>query len=520
MLNKNDSFNNELEKVLEKKMYNENAKSMLLNILYKIELAYKDYETVKQNVETREEFITRLINNIQNNVEYLKLISPNSQDAEILGKHTFLIEKDKKRILCYNMERKVLYSISKISKKKRIVKEKYTIIDKTLSDLLNVGDNINTLEPLRDFNGYSWTIIPDEIESIDHNLIYQNLIMLVGIHSMNKWIDSKEYIIDYFEMFKNKMEELYGIEKVEKIVENICTLSFLLDVKYDKKVKEKMTKLKEITEKEIEKTKNKEIFVETITEEKKKITKEIKEIDETLNNKRYLEKEYQQRNEKLPIEEKIFSLRILSEMMEKERAEKIDKIEELNEILKPKNYIKYKTELEEKEKYLELLSLRDIDNKINREKINLQRFFLDCYKIKLKRVETKQQMLKLIYEFRYYCLIQYNRNNKIYQVQEIQEEIKMMIMRILEKAHELKVIQKFSKRPEVDYELLKNIFISKSIKLEKVSIKLTKAKEKNKFFIETYDEETLEEKQQMENIEDLKNKDFEIRYNKKVKAFY
>ena len=29
------------------------------------------------------------------------------------------------------------------------------------------------VEPLRDFNGYSWTTIPSEIESIQHNLIYQ-----------------------------------------------------------------------------------------------------------------------------------------------------------------------------------------------------------------------------------------------------------------------------------------------------------------------------------------------------------
>ena len=46
-------YNNELEKVLEEKNFGENEKNILLNILYKIEAAYKDYKCVKRNVETK-----------------------------------------------------------------------------------------------------------------------------------------------------------------------------------------------------------------------------------------------------------------------------------------------------------------------------------------------------------------------------------------------------------------------------------------------------------------------------------
>ena len=60
------NYNNELEEVLEKKLFDENTKSNLLSILYKIEAAYKDYEKVKQDVETKEEFIEQLIKNIKN----------------------------------------------------------------------------------------------------------------------------------------------------------------------------------------------------------------------------------------------------------------------------------------------------------------------------------------------------------------------------------------------------------------------------------------------------------------------
>ena len=69
-------YNNELEKILEKKYFDENVKSNLLSILYKIETAYKDYETVKQDVETKDEFIQRIIFQIQKNCENIKFVQP------------------------------------------------------------------------------------------------------------------------------------------------------------------------------------------------------------------------------------------------------------------------------------------------------------------------------------------------------------------------------------------------------------------------------------------------------------
>ena len=110
-------YNNELEKVLERKYFNENTKSMLLSILYKIETAYKDYEKVKPGVEDKENFIQSIIDSIKNNCEDIKVIRLNSKESKILGNKTFLVQKDKKNIICYPIERKLLYCISKISKK-------------------------------------------------------------------------------------------------------------------------------------------------------------------------------------------------------------------------------------------------------------------------------------------------------------------------------------------------------------------------------------------------------------------
>ena len=54
-------YNNILENILEQKDFSEDTKNLLLSMLYKIEMAYNDYEKVKQNVETKEEFLTNII---------------------------------------------------------------------------------------------------------------------------------------------------------------------------------------------------------------------------------------------------------------------------------------------------------------------------------------------------------------------------------------------------------------------------------------------------------------------------
>ena len=50
------------------------------------------------------------------------------------------------------------------------------------------------------------------------------------------------------------------------------------------------------------------VLTEADTAISRTITEKIRLIDETINNKHLLEKEYERRNELLPLEEKIFSI--------------------------------------------------------------------------------------------------------------------------------------------------------------------------------------------------------------------
>ena len=155
-----------------------------------------------------------------------------------------------------------------------IIQDKYFLINETLSDLINTGNNINSVEPLRDFNGYSWTTITREIESVNHNLIYQNLILLVGNVFMEDWINNKEIMIDYMEKFTDKLNEQYGKELTEEFIKLLEKISVFMEIKYNQKNKKRYLELKDDIQSKLEKMTDNKTFVENVTKEKKKLTKD------------------------------------------------------------------------------------------------------------------------------------------------------------------------------------------------------------------------------------------------------
>lgn len=502
-------YNNELEKILEQKQFDENAKSTLLSILYKIEAAYKDIETVKKGIEDKDEYISNILEIIKNVCKSIKIVKMNDENGQIPKNRSYIINKEYKEIISYPIERKILYAIAKLSNKDKIIKDDYFLINETLSDLINIGNNINIVEPLRDFNGYSWTNIPQEIESIDYNLIYQNLRIIIGSSFLNRWVKNNEFIIDYFELFKEELEKRYNKENTKKTIDIISKISILLNLKQDSTRVKKLTLKKEEIEEELELMQDREKFVKEKTNKKIEIGNKIKEIDTIINNKELLEKEYKERNKLLPIEKKIFSMRILSRIMQDEREEYFKEIEELNQMLNPRNFIKYKKDLEEKSKMLKILEVEDKEKELDELKIEFQKLFLKLIEININKVETRQEIEKIIYDFRYYLLMPYDNKRNIQNVEKLQKKINEITNLIIDKAIELKVIEKISVDKETNYEVLKNIFHIRIIKLEDAYLKVIK--EKDKYFVQIFDENIFEQK-----VEIQKPKGLEIKPNKKI----
>lgn len=184
-------------------------------------------------------------------------------------------------------------------------------------------------------------------------------------------------------------------------------------------------------------------------------------------------------------------------------------------MLNPQNFLAFKKELEDKEKYLEVLKEEEIDSKIEVAVKEMQQEFLTCYQTKIKKVQTKQEVMKLIYEFRYYNLLPVKREEQIYQMQDIEPQRKEVEMLLLDKAHELKLIDSFSKEKEIDYSILKNLFRVRIINLENLFIKVNKEKESNT--LQLFDGEALEEKIPIGKLDDKKEMLFKM--NKKIKLF-
>ena len=238
------------------------------------------------------------------------------------------------------------------------------------------------------------------------------------------------------------MSELYGEENAEEFIDNLKKISILLEIKFDNKSKERYNKLKKEIENNLKEIQDNIKYIEKITKEKRVLAKQIRDIDETLNNKELIQKEYLSRNETLPLEEKIFSIRILKKLMIKEREEKIEKLEKLNELLKPKNFVRYKKQLEEKRDILKIIDIEDVQKEINILKLELQKIFLKCFEIKINNCTNKQELSKIIYEFRYYSMLPYNEKNSINDEKRLKENITYLETKIVQKAHKLQLIQK------------------------------------------------------------------------------
>ena len=111
------NYNNELEAVLEKKAFSEDVKNLLLSMLYKIENAYADYETVKRNVEKKKEYVKNIIQIIEEQCKEIEFVKPYTQECEILQGKNFLVDKENGKIISSQNEKVMLEAIFSMAQK-------------------------------------------------------------------------------------------------------------------------------------------------------------------------------------------------------------------------------------------------------------------------------------------------------------------------------------------------------------------------------------------------------------------
>ncbi len=489
-------YNNQLEEILEKKNFSSDTKNFLLSMLYKVETAYNDYYIVKNIEKTKSEFIEEIIETIQNDCEEIELIKPLDKEyAEYeQNKEKCIVNKKEKKIISVSNEQNLLYAIFKL--RNRQYKFKNNIIKKPLEELLTAGENINAKEVIRDFDGWAWHIETKLIENIEYNLIYQNILLLIGDNLRTE------------HEIKQKLGQIYNKENAKKVYILICKIALLMYLSnHNEELANYNLQMKEIKQK-LDAMENKVEYLKDITSKRKKLEARIKNIDKSLMDVALLKKEYIKTNEKLDDDKKIFSISDFVETIQKEKNELICEFQKYNAKMKPENYLKEKEELKEN---LKILKVLDSKKQVYDYIFDLQKEFIVGMQEQINKVQTRKDVMSIIYKLRYYKFIPY-KDKQIKNVKEIQESIYQTEEMIYNVACKMNVLTVISINNQVNNEVISNILDTAIVELENIEL-LFKA-ENYQIILRIFDEENMEKTIEYDTIEGLT-----ARMNKRFRLF-
>ena len=206
---------------------------------------------------------------------------------------------------------------------------------------------------------------------------------------------------------------------------------------------------------------------------------------------------------------RIFSLSDLSEILENERKELIDNLNKCSKKMEPLNFIKTKTEIENKLVLLKELELEKQNKEILSTKVNeLLNLVCKAIKIQIDNAEEKEEIIRLVYVIRYFGLIYISKKEQV----KDKIDINLIQKLIITKACKQRIITIFSKNIKENYTIIKNILQTDIIELEKMYLRFnTKT---NKTILEIYDEENMYNTLEIPNIEEPN-----VKQNKKIKVF-
>lgn len=493
-------YNNELEKILDNKLFSLDVKNILLSMLYKIENAYKDYSTVKVEVLLKKEFIQYLLDIIKEKCFEIEFIKTDDENSEI--KQNIIVDKEKGRIICYPNEKSLLSAIWYMGEKNVECNPLYEYTKEAIEEFIEIGNNMNQVEIIRDFNGWSWDIEVKEIENIPYNILYQTLLLIYEkeINYIN---------ISYIpEEDKGKIQDHILKKKNEdEMINYLYEVAMKVFLKQHKEKEEEILKIKKEKEEEYELLQDKKKLIQIISDNKKECSQKIEKIDKITNSSTLLRKEYIKRNEKLPNKEKIFSISHLAERLEKERNAVLEEIKSYNKLLEPKEYVKEKDRAKKEVGFLK--NIEEEKEDIEKTIIKFCKLALNKMKTKVEQIEDKEEIIHWIYKIRYYAFTPINEEKSLKDIEELAKGFENIIKCIIKKAQQQKIWETFSEDKILSYQILKEIFYSKIIDLENISI-ATKYENKT-LNVQYFDANILEKK--------IKIQSENVKIKKKFKLF-
>lgn len=474
-------YRNELELLLENKQFDEEAKSLLLSIFYKIDNFYKDYASVKKESENKNKFLEQYMNIIKNKCNKIIILSP--QDTTKTRRYE--VNKKLGEIKAFPNENIVMQAIFELTEVD-LNKTDIEFNNKCILDLLNKGKTVNSIELIRDFNGWSWNIVINDVKNIYYNLIFQNLIILFGYNYVHENINTK----NIYEQLKMKCiadsNKKIGLELLE------CLLQIAI-ILYNNDSKEKhdeCVRYKRSIQKDSDSLTNKYEYINDITKNNMNILKEIQKIDVLLNDINALRKSFEKEIEKG--EKQYFSFGDYIETIEDEKEKLKQQMDNNNKLINPKEYLKNQDGDNRLKKLYSNIREDSYEIGIDSKIIKFQKLFLQFLKFKFIQDVNKKDLYLYATQLRYYANLPYENKNVLMLngVDEFFEDVsKILVNKIIEN----KVIDLGFKNKKLNYEIIKYIFKCKIMKLDNIVLKINFI-EDNKIEVEYYDGNMMESK--------------------------
>ena len=321
-------------------------------------------------------------------------------------------------------------------------------------------------------------------------------------YSFVGWCEDKDGIIDHLELFQEEVTEKYGENVAEKLKGLLIEIAITNTVRKNKQFAQYLSdKINEI-EKEIEKYENTGQRIEQIIENKKLLLKELNKVEQILGQKAKLKKEYEKINEDETIEQKIFNINVLKKQLTIKKQQLLEQIGKSNEMLNPSKYLEEKNKLIEKRERLQLVE--KTQKEVEKNLIEFIENFLKCFEKLIDITNDEEEIVRLIYQFRYFMLLPFNLEKSVKDIKKVEKKITNAEKKLVQKAIKKKVIS------DVPEEIMKRVFETRIIILEDLFYKITKKEEKQ--YVQIFDENISEEKFEIKPIEKAK-------LNKKIKIF-
>ena len=488
----------EIEKTLEKKGITNEIKSLVMDTLFKIEETYPNYKRIKVDVLEKRDYIREIVVALKK-VDNIYIM--NMQEKDILKCVTDTkIEKNARGyydIQIYHNNLSLLYALQ------TIINEEYGINEQPCSSafdkILKIGGIYSNIEILRDFSGWNWNRNKIKNFNIYYDIIYKNLLLILGIDKMIELKKTRQCI----HFMKKYLLKKYKNDNVEKLMEILKEIVFVmsseeekeLEIEANKKIIDMYMAMKDIKK-----------FMQKVNEEKKKNNKLIAEYDKILNSHNVLEREYNEylkaieksKNEDssngslnidsiidiLDIEEddigkidkeEIKNIELFSIQIFEKRKKVYNKNLELSKIGNPENYVEHKRILEEKIKYI--LDYEKVKGDAKKEEELLENLMIEYQKIvydmledRIEVIYTNEEVIDEIYRQRYIRYQNVLKDKYIYQISDLYQKMDKILHLIVAKAMKFDVLERVSEEENTNYAAVSPALKTEVLSLEEVKV--------------------------------------------------